>query len=321
MAAKSDVPEGGKIAIIGSGFIGRSWSVLFARAGFNPCLYDIEENQLKTAEESILVWLKSMQDDGLLRGQKAEDVMKRISFQSDLQEAMKNADYMQECVFEDVDLKRKVFTEVDQYASDHTLLVSSTSCIDPAKFTDKLAHKENCIVAHPVNPPHLVPLVEVIPAPYTSPEVVTRTFEILKKIGQSPVLVKKAVNGFILNRLQYALTMEAWRLFEDGVASPEDIDKVMTDGLGLRYSLIGPFETIHLNANGIEDYCKRYGENIVKICEEQGKPRPLSGKTLEEAKKIMEEKIPLDQIGERRKLRDRRLVALACHREEENQST
>ena len=113
-----------------------------------------------------------------------------------------------------MDLKRKVFTEVDQYAGDHTLLVSSTSCIDPAKFTDKLTHKANCIVAHPVNPPHLVPLVEVIPAPYTSPEVVTRTFEILKKIGQSPVLVKKAVNGFILNRLQYALTMEAWRLFE-----------------------------------------------------------------------------------------------------------
>ena len=113
-----------------------------------------------------------------------------------------------------MDVKQKVFEEIDQYAGDHTLLVSSASCIDPAKFTDKLKHKENCIVAHPYNPPHLIPLVEVIPAPYTAPGALAQLLEIQTKIGQIPIVVHKIINGFAACRLQYAVIMEAWRLFE-----------------------------------------------------------------------------------------------------------
>lgn len=95
-----------------------------------------------------------------------------------------------------------------------TILASSTSCIDPAKFTERLTHRHNCIVAHPTNPPHLVPLVEVIPAPWTTHQVTTVTLELMQKVGQSPIVVKKVINGFVANRLQYALIMEAWRLVE-----------------------------------------------------------------------------------------------------------
>ena len=111
-------------------------------------------------------------------------------------------------------MKAKVFHQVDGLVGDTTILASSTSCIQPSTFTEKLKHRQNCIVAHPVNPPHLVPLVEIVPAPWTSPDVVTMTIELMKKIGQSPVLVKKEVDGFVSNRLQYAMLMEAWRLVE-----------------------------------------------------------------------------------------------------------
>lgn len=95
-----------------------------------------------------------------------------------------------------------------------TIIASSTSCIDPAKFTGQLTHRQNCIVAHPTNPPHLVPLVEVIPTPWTADQVTTTTLDLMQRVGQSPIVVKKVINGFVLNRLQYALIMEAWRLVE-----------------------------------------------------------------------------------------------------------
>ncbi|XP_020615399.1 lambda-crystallin-like [Orbicella faveolata] len=173
-----------------------------------------------------------------------------------------------------------------------------------------------------INPPYYVPLVEVVPAPWTDSKVVDQTVALMKGIGQSPVVIKKEVNGFILNRLQYAVIMEAWRLVEDGICSPEDVDTAMTDGLGLRYSLIGPFETMQLNANGIRDYCERYGANIETVCKEQGGPRTLGGETLDKLEKALAETMPLGQLNERRNLRDRRLAALAQHKtQQENENS
>ncbi len=100
---------------------------------------------------------------------------------------------------------------------------------------------------------------------------------------------------------------------QDGVVSPEDVDTAISHGLGLRYSFMGPFETMHLNATGMQDYCQKYGENIVKVCESQGSPRPLSGDTLEVVSEAMERKIPLERLGDRRSWRDERLAALAIH--------
>ena len=117
-------------------------------------------------------------------------------------------------MFENEALKAKVFQELDACVGETTIMASSTSCIDPAKFTEKLTHRQNCIVAHPTNPPHLVPLVEVIPAPWTTHQVTTVTLDLMRGVGQSPIVVKKVMNGFVTNRLQYALIMEAWRLVE-----------------------------------------------------------------------------------------------------------
>ena len=124
-------------------------------------------------------------------------------------------------------------------------------------------------------------MVEVLPAPFTKQSIIEKTFTLMKDIGQSPIRLQKPINGFAVNRLQYALIMEAWRLVEDGVMSPEDIDTAISQGLGLRYSFIGPFEVMHLNANGIREYCELYGENIKRVCDTQTPARQLNGPTLD----------------------------------------
>ncbi|CAH3170885.1 unnamed protein product [Porites evermanni] len=363
----------GKVAIIGSGLIGRCWSVLFSSAGYNVALYDTVASQLSTALTSIEAQLCDMESKGLMRvdGMTAQKALQLVSSFDDLQKAVDGALYVQECTPENVDLKKKVFANLDSFVtSDKTILASSTSCLVPSKFTESLTHRKQCIVAHPVitvsfipggggdlvkscvstcypepskltrngyilrdllsqynpqknpnygiNPPYYVPLVEIVPAPWTDSDVVDRTVALMKEIGQAPVVTKKEVNGFIFNRLQYAIIMEAWRLVEDGVCSPEDVETTITEGLGLRYSLIGPFETMQLNANGIRDYCERYGANIKHVCEEQGGPRSLSGETLDKLEKELNQTMPLEQLNERRSLRDKRLAALAIHRQHED---
>jgi len=310
----------GKIAIVGSGIIGRSWALIFCKAGYSVCLYDTLASQLESALSNVASLLAEFKEKGLLTGpiQSVEDGMKLISTTTDLSEAMNGAMFLQENAPENLELKSKIFKQMDEIASDNIILSSSSSCLYPSLFTKGLKHKNRCIVSHPVNPPYLVPLVEVVPSADTDQEVIDKTLEIMKEVGQAPVLVRKEVNGFLLNRLQYAVLMEAWRLVEDGVCTPEDIDTTMTEGLGLRYSLIGPFETIHLNApNGVKDYCNRYGANIEVVSKEQSDTRSWSGETAEKVHEEMCKKIPVDSLPERRNLRDKRLAALAVHRKNE----
>jgi len=314
----------GKVAIVGSGLIGRCWAVLFAKAGYHVNLYDVEPSQVQSALEGARKQLVELETQGLLTNtmKTADSAFQLIHGISDLEEAMRGAIYLQECVPENVDLKKKVFQQLDKHASSEIILASSSSCICPSLFTQDLVHAGQCIVAHPINPPTFVKLVEVIPSPLTKPNITDRTVALMKDIGQSPVVVRKEVNGFILNRLQYAVLMEAWRLVEDGVCSPEDIDTTMREGLAPRYTLIGPFETMHLNANGVKDYCTRYGANIENVCKEQLNTRPFTGSTMEKVHEAMCNRVPVESLPERREWRDKRLAALAIHskQQEENET-
>jgi len=311
----------GKVTVIGSGLIGRCWSVMFAKAGYSVCMYYVHEHQLSGAMEATAKTLVQFEEQGLLSDchiHDATSASKMITTSSNMQEAMEGAIYLQECAPENLDLKKNIFTELDKYATDYIVLASSTSCIGPSKFTLDLVHKAQCIVSHPVNPPYHLKLVEVIPSPETRADVAERTVAIMKDIGQSPVLVRKEVNGFALNRLQYAVLMEAWRLVEDGVLTPEDIDTVFKDGLAPRWSLIGPFETIHLNApKGVNDYCERYGANIENVCQEQCNVRTFGGATGDAIHQAICATVPVDQLPARCVWRDEQLGALSAHRREQ----
>lgn len=212
----------GKVAIVGSGLIGRSWSMLFASVGYEVQIYDVVPENVKSALSLLETDIKRLEADGLLRGSlDAEQQLKLISGVDSLAACLKSAIHCQECVFEDLDLKEKVFQELDQVADDKVVLSSSTSCFLPSLFTDGLKHKSQCIVAHPVNPPYYVPLVELIPAPWTDADVVQRTRSIMLEIGQKPVTLKKEAPGFSLNRIQYAILNEAAAQIKEGIISVE----------------------------------------------------------------------------------------------------
>ena len=178
---------------------------------------------------------------------------------------------MQECVPENLELKMKVWGQVDPLiTNENAIMASSSSCIVPSKMSPNLTHKDQFIVAHPVNPPYHAPMVELVPAPWTRQDIRDNARAIMQKIGQVPVSLSREMPGFVLNRMQYALLNECFRLVLDDVVSADDLDVVMRDGLGLRYAFIGPMETIHLNAMGLKKYCETYGETIYNVSKTMG---------------------------------------------------
>ncbi|XP_038059639.1 lambda-crystallin homolog isoform X2 [Patiria miniata] len=256
--------------------------------------------------------LAELQKSGTLRGAlTAEQQRALISVTSDMKEAVTGAFHVQECVPENEELKKKVFSEMEQYADDAAVLCSSVSYIEPSKLFAHLKRRSQFIAAHPTNPPYYCPLVEIIPSPWTEQSVVSRTRTLLEEVGQVPVTVKKEIYGFALNRMQIAIVNEAWRLVADGVMSPEDVDKVFTAGLGMRYAFCGPFEVIHLNAEGIASYLERYGSTIQRVSSTFGPPPAFTGPVYDAIVQDNDAHYPLDKLQEMRGWRDARLVALA----------
>ncbi len=181
------------------------------------------------------------------------------------------------------------------------------------RTTLTLDGRHRCLIAHPVNPPHLVPLVELIGAPWTAPEIIAKAKAIYEAVGQVPIIVKREIEGFILNRLQAALLSEAFRLVEDGYVTPQDLDKTLKDGLGLRWSFMGPFETIELNApGGIRDYCRRYGPSLSRLS--TANPAIYDGENLQRILAQWGKALMPDQIAARMRWRDRRLAVLRAHK-------
>ena len=252
-----DQTGGGCAAIVGAGLIGRSWAHVFARGGWRVRLWDPVAAQRDAAPALVSASLHDLQAHGLVAD--AAAAAARVQVLPTLEEAVRGADYVQESGPETLQAKRELFAALDAAAAPGCLLASSTSAIVASQFTEGLAGRARCFVAHPVNPPHLVPVVELCGAPWTDAGALARADALMRAVGQVPVAVRREVDGFVLNRLQAALLSEAFRLVQDGVVSPQDLDHTVRDGLGLRWAFMGPFETIELNApGGIADYCERY---------------------------------------------------------------
>lgn len=306
-------PNKTKIAIVGAGLIGRAWAIVFARAGHAVALHDADAEALSKSLVLIDGGLADLRAAGLLDEEPAV-TRARIAPAATLTEAAAGAGYIQENIAETLATKQTLFLELDRLAAPEAILASSTSTIPASRWSKELAGRARCIVAHPVNPPHLVPLVELSPAPWTSPDVIVRTQALLGAAGQVPIVVRAEIQGFILNRLQGALLAEAFRLYADGYASIEDIDKSVRDGLGLRWSFMGPFETIDLNApGGVADYCARYGEAY----HEMTRPEPPRRWDESLVRRVEQERrghLAASGLEARAAWRDRRLMQLIAHK-------
>lgn len=301
------------VAVVGAGLIGRAWAIVFARAGHPVRLHDMEAATMVASLGYIEARLHELASFGLIDETPAE-VLLRIRCEPNLAVALSDVVLVQENVRETVADKTAIFARLDALAPPGAVLASSTSWLPASTFTESLAGRARCLVAHPVNPPYLVPLVELCPAPWTDDKVMQRAHAIYTAAGQTPVTLSREIHGFLLNRVQGAVLDECFKLYEQGLASANDIDKVLKEGLALRWSFMGPFETIDLNApSGLADYAQRYGPGFREAMAD-GEPFGWDAATLARAAAELRAQLPLTDINTRSAWRDRRLMALAAHK-------
>jgi len=301
------------VAVVGTGLIGQAWALVFARAGCDVRMWDGNSEALKKARELVAALAQELQQCGLVEN--AAQLMSHIQVCELLGEALANVDYVQESVPEVLSIKQQLYAQLDTLTPPHAVIGSSTSSIPASEFTENLVHRKRCLVAHPVNPPYLIPVVEICGAPWTEPQAIQTCIDLMTTVKQKPVHVRRELDGFILNRLQGALLREAFRLVEQGYVDVDGLDVTIRDGLGLRWSFMGPFETIDLNApGGLEDYCQRYGEMYRSIAEDQVSTAPWSPELIAQLHQARRTLAPAESLADRRNWRDRRLMALALHK-------
>ena len=297
------------IGVIGGGLIGASWAAIFSKSGFNVFVYDPYPDVFDTYKSRVTSFLEELKtiDETI----NVEESLNRINANVTIEDLCSNVEYIQESAPEILSVKQELFAKLDNLAPDEVVIGSSSSAMPISSITQNLKGQHRCIIAHPANPPHLIPCVEICPGENTSNKTIEKTKEIFTASGASIVNVKKEIDGFILNRLQGALLNEAMRLYSDGYASSDEIDATIRDGLGLRWAFMGPFETIDLNApGGIKDYISRYGPMYIEMAKNQTKIPDWSeeaGKKLEiERRKILGH----DELENRAKKRNQLLKSL-----------
>jgi L-gulonate 3-dehydrogenase len=252
------VPEDIKsVAIIGAGFIGFSWAIVFACKGIAVKLYNRKGRTLDTVMAVIKENLDFMKEEGMLAEATAETAMRLIHTFDDLESAVANVDYVQEALPEDLELKQNVFAKLDELLPPDVIIGSSCSGLRMTDIAKKVKnHPERCLVAHPTNPPHIVPFMEIA-ADRASMEVKQAAYEFMQFVGQKPILCKE-VYGYVLNRLQIALFKEAFYLLEQDICSLAAVDSAVTDGLGLRWAFTGPYGVEELNSASLAEGLIKY---------------------------------------------------------------
>lgn len=308
--------NGRRIAVVGAGTIGVAWAVAFARAGEEVRVYDPDAKRRAAAPDEIAIRLEALGSFDLLADDVAV-VLARVVMCETLDSAVSGCAYVQECAPEDVDVKRDLFARLDAVAPADAILASSSSALPASRFADGLPGRARCLVAHPGNPPYLLRVVELVPAPFTSAEVVDRAAETLETGGMSVVRVNTELEGFVFNRLQGALLREAYCLVRDGVATVDDVDCVVREGLGRRWAVVGPFEAVDLNTRGgIEVHAARLGPVYARMGAERGQNDPWTPALVEQVTRERRRLLPLHAWEDRVMWRDRMLMRLERGRRE-----
>jgi L-gulonate 3-dehydrogenase len=304
------VMETRRVAVIGAGSLGVGWAAAFARAGATVSIYDTDPRRREDALEDLACRLQDLEGFDLLE-ERWSDILSRVSWFSSVDAAVEDAEYVQECAPEQLELKRSLFAQLDASCSPETILASSSSALTPSAIAAELPGRERCLVAHPANPPYLLPVVELVCAPFTAREVIDRAEALMQATGMSPVRVSVEVEGFVLNRLQGAVLREAYCLVRDGVATVDDVDRVMRDGLGRRWAIMGPFETSDLNTRGgIARHAEIMGAAYARMGAERGQDDPWTPDLVARVASERRSQLPLERWGERVAWRDRAMMIL-----------
>ncbi|WP_411733419.1 3-hydroxyacyl-CoA dehydrogenase [Paeniglutamicibacter sp.] len=306
-AAKSPV------AIVGAGSIGVAFALVFARAGHPVKLTDPDASRRKSVFPEVSARLAALARHGLLE-QDADSVLGRIATTDSLAKALEGAALVQECAPEHLAIKRFLFAELDALAAPETVLASSSSALAAGAFAAGLPGSERCLVAHPGNPPYLIPVIELAPTAFTSTATLAVARELYAAAGLSPVVVHGEPEGFVFNRLQGAVLREAYALVRDGVASVEDIDTVVREGLGRRWCFMGPFETVDLNTRGgIESHAAKMGPAYARMGAERGQDDPWHPGLVATVAAQRRALLPLDHWEDRVRWRDEELMKRLNH--------
>lgn len=231
------------VTVLGAGVMGHGVALLFARAGKNVRIRARRESSLEKAKELITNSLSIMVEKELLTEQEKDAVLSRITFTTDLMEALQDADFVLESIPEVLEQKLDLYETIEETVSEKTIISSNTSTFSLKELTKRAKHPERFIITHFFNPPQLVPIVEIVKFEKTAEEVVNTTYDLMKEIGKSPVVLKKEITGFIVNRIQVAMLREAFHLMEQGVATAEDIDIAMKGSMGFKWVFCGPLES------------------------------------------------------------------------------
>ena len=299
------------MAIVGAGSIGLAWSVVFARAQWQVSVFDIAAHMREAAPAGIERRLGDLHQAGLL-AEPVEAIMARITVTDGLSETVDGVTWVQESVVENVADKRELFTQLDELTHGSAVLASSSSMIAASRWADTLPSRHCCLVVHPGNPPYLLTVAEVVPASFTSEETIRRAQLVLEAVGMSPVLVQGEPEGFVFNRLQGALLREAYCLVRDGVISPADVDRVVKEGLGRRWAVLGPFETSHLNTRGgIRRHAELLGPAYERMGAERGQHDPWTPNLVAMVAADLEARLPMDRWEEHVANRDAALLRRA----------
>ena len=306
-------PERPRVAIVGAGSIGVAWAIVFAKAGHPVVLHDVDPARREAVPAEVAERLAELSEHGLLEDPDA--LTSQISTTDSLADAVASAAHVQECVVESESVKRALFAELDALAAPGVVLASSSSMMPASRFADDLPGRGRILVVHPGNPPYLLPIAEVVPAPFTDEQTVAATHELMSGAGMVPVLIRHEVEGFVFNRLQGAVLREAYRLVRDGIASAADVDRVVSHGLGRRWAVIGPFATADLNTRGgVERHAALMGPAYLRMGAQHGETEDWPADLVSEVAASLHETLRPDEWAANVLRRDRALMRVSAAR-------
>ena len=238
-----------KVTVVGAGTMGVQIAMQVAINGYEVCCYDISEAMLENAKKFSDDWFKKGIEKGKFTVEDSEKIQNKLKFSKNLKDVATNTDLVLEAVSDVIDIKKKALSAIDQYTPDHTIYASNSSYIVSSKFANAVKHPEKVLNVHFFNPALVMKLVEVVQGPHVSNETVETAFEFIKSINKIPVLVRKEIYGFVVNRIFSAITKEACYLFDQGIASIEDVDIAVKNALG---HPMGPFELLDMTGIDLE---------------------------------------------------------------------